>query len=151
MNINSVNLSGRLTRDPEIRTTQNGSKVCSFNIAVDKRMSEDQQEKAKAEGKPTADFPQIQVWGKTAEYLCRYGRKGSFVAVSGRLETRSYDDRDGRKVYVTEVVADELQLVREQPKEDAGPAYLTGGGNSYTKDQISQDIAADETNDDLPF
>lgn len=113
-------------------------------------MSEDQQEKAKAEGKPTADFPQIQVWGKTAEYLCRYGRKGSFVAVSGRLETRSYDDRDGRKVYVTEVKADTVEVPGQPREERNEPAYMTGGGTSYTKDDISRDIA-DQISDDLPF
>lgn len=149
--MNRVTLSGRLTKDPELRTTIGGKSVCSFNLAIDKKMSAEKRDAAKANGEPTADFPLCQVWGHDAEYLCSYGHKGSRVEIDGRISTRSYDDRDGRKVYVTEVVADELQLVREQPKEDAGAAYLTGGGNSYTKDQISQDIAADEANDDLPF
>lgn len=148
--MNRVTLSGRLTRDPELRTTNGGKSVCSFNLAIDKKMSAEKRDRAKENGEPTADFPLCQVWGHDAEYLCNYGRKGALVEIDGRLTTRSYDDRDGRKVYVTEVVADELQLVREQPKEDAGAAYLTGGGTSYTKDQVSQDIAA-ETSDDLPF
>lgn len=148
--MNRVTLSGRLTRDPELRTTNGGKSVCSFNLAIDKKMSAEKRDRAKENGEPTADFPLCQVWGHDAEYLCNYGRKGALVEIDGRLTTRSYDDRDGRKVYVTEVVADELQLVREQPKEDADAAYLTGGGNSYTKDQVSQDIAA-ETSDDLPF
>lgn len=148
--MNRVILSGRLTRDPELRTVSGGRSVCTFTLAIDKRMSTEQRDKAKAEGKPTADFPQVQVWNHDAEYLCNYGRKGSFVEVDGRITTRSYEDKDGRKVYVTEVAADELKLIREQPKEDTGPAYMTGG-SSYTRDEISQDIAADSTNDDLPF
>lgn len=146
--MNSVNLSGRLTKDPELRTTSGGKSVCTFTMAVDKKLSAEKRDKAKAEGQPTADFPQIQAWGHDAEYLCNYGKKGSFVIVSGRISTRNYEDKDGRKVYVTEVSADDVQVIREQPKE-TGPAYLSGG-TSYSKDQVSQDIAA-ETSDDLPF
>lgn len=148
--MNNVNLSGRLTRDPELKTTASGKSVCNFTMAIDKKMSNEQKDKAKANGDPTADFPQCQCWGHDAEYLCKYGKKGSFVIASGRLQTRSYEDKDGKKVYVTEVICADLQLIRTEPKEDPGMTYLAGG-ESYTKDQISKDIAAEETGDDLPF
>lgn len=148
--MNSVNISGRLTRDPEIRNTGTGKSVCSFTLAVDKKMSKEQKEQARQNGDQTADFISCVAWNHDAEYLSTYGQKGNWVEVSGRLQSRSYDDKDGKKVYVTEVVADQkLQLIRTEPRETS-PSYLSGG-TSYTKDDISQDIAADPSNDDLPF
>ena len=148
--MNSVNISGRLTRDPEIRNTGTGKSVCSFTLAVDKKMSKEQKEQARQNGDQTADFIGCVAWNHDAEYLSTYGQKGNWVEVSGRLQSRSYDDKDGKKVYVTEVVADQkLQLIRTEPRETS-PSYLNGG-TSYTKDDISQDIAADPSNDDLPF
>lgn len=146
--MNSVNISGRLTRDPEIRKTTTGKSVCSFTLAIDKKMSKDQKDAAKQNGEPTADFVSCVAWNHDADYLSTYGQKGNFVEISGRIQTRSYDDKDGKKIYVTEVVAADLQLIREQPKE-TGPSYLSGG-TSYGKDDISRDLAEEPT-DDLPF
>lgn len=147
--MNSVNISGRLTRDPEIRKTTTGKSVCSFTVAVDKKMSKDQLETAKQNGEPTADFISCVAWNHDADYLSTYGQKGNMVEITGRIQTRNYDDKDGKKVYVTEVVAADLKLIRTEPRETS-PSYLSGG-TSYTKDDISQDIAADPSNDDLPF
>ena len=147
--MNSVNISGRLTKDPEIRKTASGKSVCSFTLAVDKKMSREQKEQAKQNGDPTADFISCVAWNHDADYLSTYGQKGNLVEISGRLQSRSYDDKDGKRVYVTEVVAADLQLIREQPKEtNYDPPSI--GGTSYRKDDISRDIA-DNTPDDLPF
>ena len=147
--MNSVNISGRLTRDPEIRKTTTGKSVCSFTVAVDKKMSKDQLETAKQNGEPTADFINCVAWNHDADYLSTYGQKGNMVEITGRIQTRNYDDKDGKRVYVTEVVAADLKLIRTEPRETS-PSYLSGG-TSYTKDDISRDVAADPFNDDLPF
>lgn len=147
--MNSVNLYGRLTRDPELKTAGNGNSYCNFTVAIDRLLSKEAKADAEAKGNPTADFPNVVAWGHSAEYLCNYGRKGTKVSVTGRLQTRSYDDRDGRKVYVTEVKADQVELGDIQREKDAG-TYLSSG-ISYTKDMISQDIAAAAEDGDLPF
>ena len=100
--INKVILLGRVVRDPEVRNTQNNTMVCSFSLAVNRRF--------KQEGQPDADFINIVAWGKTAEFVAKYFTKGQQVAVVGRIQTRNYDDKDGRKVYVTEVVAEEVHF-----------------------------------------
>ena len=99
--MNKVVLMGRLTRDPEVRFTQNNNTcVCSFSLAVNRRF--------KQEGQPEADFINIVAWNKTAEFVSKYFTKGQQVGVIGRIQTRNYDDKDGKKVYVTEVVAEEV-------------------------------------------
>jgi len=98
--MNKVILMGRLTRDPEIRyTSVNNTAVCSFTLAVNRRF--------KQEGQPDADFISIVAWAKLAEFCGKYFQKGQQVAVVGRLQTRSWDDNEGKRHYVTEVIADE--------------------------------------------
>ena len=147
--MNRVTLSGRLTKDPELRTTSGGKSVCSFNLAIDKKMSAEKRDAAKANGEPTADFPLCQVWGHDAEYLCSYGHKGSRVEIDGRISTRSYDDRDGRKVYVTEVVADEAYFVDGKNESTASaPPPSQYVPEQYTSGGFRQEGDGDE---DLPF
>jgi single-strand DNA-binding protein len=120
--INRVVLVGRLTRDPELRTTANGKSVVSFSIAVDKRF--------KPQGSDqTADFFRVQAWEKTAEFVANYLTKGRLVAVDGRLEQRSYVDKDGNKRESIEVVAETVQGL-DRPRDDAAPAG--GGGTGYS-------------------
>ena len=142
--INNTILVGRLTRDPELRKTQTGQSVCTFTVAVDRMPAKD--------GTEAADFPSCVAWGKTAEILSQYGSKGSQVGVRGRLQTRSYEDKDGRKVYVTEVVADQVQLLGggSQTERSSGD-YMTGGGSSLYKDDLTGDALRDPESDDLPF
>ena len=98
--LNRVALVGRLTRDPELRRTGNGTAVTSFTLAVDRNFStRDGQE---------ADFINCVVWRKPAENVAQYCSKGSLVSVDGRIQTRSYDNNQGQRVYVTEVVADSV-------------------------------------------
>ena len=104
--MNSVSLVGRLTKDIETKKTSSGLSVASFTVACDRRKS-----KEAAEGEPTADFISCVAWRQSADFLGDYARKGDRIGVRGRIQTRNYDDKDGRKVYVTEVVADEVELL----------------------------------------
>ena len=110
--MNSVILIGRLTKDPELRFLPvNGTPVSTFSIAVDKQLSREKKQELEAKGQPTADFINIVVWGKQAENCANYLAKGRLVAIQGRLQSRSYDAKDGTKRYVTEVVAGNVQFL----------------------------------------
>lgn len=119
--INSVVLIGRLTRDPELRTTTSGKNVCDFSIAVQKRSKP-------ADGSPDADFFRVNCWDKTAEYVSNYLHKGRLVAVEGRLQSRKYQASDGSNREVVEIVANNVQSL-ERPRDDAGGGG--GGGEGY--------------------
>lgn len=100
--LNRALLVGRLTRDPELRRTGSGKAVTSFNLAVERNFKSDDQE---------ADFINCVCWGKIAENTERYCSKGSMVSVDGRIQTRNYENNQGQKVFVTEVVADSVQFI----------------------------------------
>lgn len=103
--INSCVLVGRLTKDPEIRVTQNGTKVCQFTVAVNRHGQKDSAQQA--------DFIQCVAWKQNAEFLDMYGHKGQQICIEGRIQTRNYDDKDGKRVYVTEVNCERLELIRQ--------------------------------------
>lgn len=109
--MNNVVLIGRLTKDPELRYTTNGTAVTNFTLAVDKQLSQEKKAEFESQGKPTADFIRIVVWGKQAESSAEYTAKGKLVAVNGRIETGSYQDQDGKMVYTTDVVAHQVQFL----------------------------------------
>lgn len=118
--MNQVVLIGRLTRDPELRTTTSDKQVASFTLAVDKY----------GEG---ADFINCVVWGKQAENLAKYQSKGSQIGLSGRIQTRSYDDAKGNKQYITEVVADSIEYLgtkKEPTTEQKEPNPFEQFGNN---------------------
>ena len=156
--INRTILVGRLTKDPVLRKTANGSSVTSFTLAVNR--------KYKQEGQPDADFINTVAWNKTADIVVQYTHKGSLVGVEGRIQTRSYDDKDGKRVYVTEVVADSVQFLESKSAAASNansnayvPDYEQGnnqgyqndnGSQSYSNDFISSDTL-DIASDDLPF
>jgi single-strand DNA-binding protein len=119
--INKVFLIGRLTRDVDLRKISTGSSVTNFTVAVDRRM--------KSPNQPEADFISCVAWGKTAENMQRYLRKGSQVAVEGRIQTRSYDDQTGRKVYVTEVVAEYVEFLDSRRTTEDRGGYQNYGQN----------------------
>ena len=118
--VNRVVLVGRLTRDPELRYTPNGVAVANFNIAVNRPFSNQQ-------GEREADFINCVVWRRQAENLANYMRKGSLIGVDGRIQTRSYEGQDGKMVYVTEVVADNIQFLESrsasQERGAGAPGY----------------------------
>ena len=95
--MNKVFLIGRLSRDPELRHTTNGTAVCQINVAISRPVSQGKD--------PETDFINVTVWNKPAENVARYLSKGRQVAIEGRIQTRSYDNNEGKKVYVTEVIA----------------------------------------------
>lgn len=110
--MNIVMLIGRLTRDPELRyIPTSGTPVATFSLAVDRELSKEKRQEAEESGKPTADFINIVVWGKQAENCANYLEKGRQIAVAGRLQSRSYEAKDGGKRFVTEVVAARIEFL----------------------------------------
>lgn len=155
--LNRVILIGRLTRDPELRYTPAGVAVTQFTLAVDRPFSNSQTKEREA------DFINIVTWRQLAETCANYLRKGRLTAVEGRLQVRNYDNNEGRKVYVTEVVADNVRFLESTGgnREDGGNAGASsgsGGGNRYggSREQ-QQDPFQDDgkpidiSDDDLPF
>lgn len=113
--MNKCILLGRLTKEPELRQTQQGTAVCSFSIAVNRRFAK--------EGQQNADFINCTAWQKTAEFICKYFHKGDVIAVVGRLETRQWE-KDGKKQYATDVVIEEAHFCgskKPQETQEATP------------------------------
>ena len=138
--INKVILSGRITHDIEIRQTPNGNSVTQFSIAVERSYAKQGEERQ-------TDFITVVAWNKTAEFIGRYFAKGRSIAVIGQLRSRTYDDKNGTKHYVTEVFADEVQFTFEpktsQNAQNGG--YMpqnSGGGGNYTPNGNSPQNAA---------
>lgn len=102
--MNKAILIGRLTKDPELRTTPTGRNVCQFSVAASRNFTN-------ANGEREADFINCVVWDKQAENLVKYQKKGNQIAVEGRIQTRNYDDKDGKKVYVTEILASNISFL----------------------------------------
>lgn len=131
--INKVTLVGRLTKDPELKFTPGtGTAVTTFTLAVNRRF--------KKEGQPEADFIPIVIWGRMAESTANYKRKGEMIGISGRIETRSYEAKDGTRRYVTEVIAEEVEFIGN--KKDGQAA----------EQQNTWESGYSEVNDDnIPF
>ena len=110
--MNNVSLVGRLTRDPEIKVSASGSSYARFAIAVDRRKKDD-----------GADFINIIAFGKTSEFIEKYFRKGNRIGINGRIQTGSYDGKDGKKVYTFDVIADNVEFV--ESKSTSGNASAT--------------------------
>lgn len=111
--MNKAILMGRLVKDPELRfTSGNNTAVCSFTLAVDRQF--------KQEGQPDVDFLPIVAWSKLAETCCKYLEKGRRISIVGHLQTRTWDDNDGKKHYVTEVIAEEMHFADDKRKEGTG-------------------------------
>lgn len=153
--LNRVVLVGRLVKDPELRYTPNGIAVVSMTLAVNRPFSG-------ADGKREADFINIVVWRKQAENAANYLRKGSLTGIDGRLQSRSYDNSEGKKVFITEVVADSVQFL--EPKGttngNAASGSIPSKETQPSKDQLpsndndpfaSDGKPIDISDDDLPF
>lgn len=129
--MNKVVLIGRLAADPEIRYTQSSKCVASYRLAVDRAF--------KSDGQPEADFIGCVAWGKNGEFCQKYLHKGMKIAVEGRIQTRNYDDRDGKKVYVTEVIAEHHEFCESRSSGQFAPP--TSG----------RFVEMDDGDDSLPF
>jgi single-strand DNA-binding protein len=134
MSINRVVLIGRLTRDPELRTTSTGKNVVEFSIAVNKRI--------KPQEGADADFFRIKAWGQTADYVNNYISKGRLVGVDGRLETRKWTDQNGANRETIEIVADNVNAL-DRPREEGG-APAASGGRAAAPPSDEYDPFADE-------
>ena len=140
--MNNVVLIGRLTRDPELRYIPgSGTAVTKFSIAVDKGLSRDKKQEMESKGQPTADFINIVVWGKSAENSANYLAKGKLVGVQGRIQTGSYDAKDGTKRYTTDIVASNVEFLERADKNN--------NTNSNINDYMEGFHPVD--NDDIPF
>jgi single-strand DNA-binding protein len=140
--MNRVILVGRLTADPTLRYTPAGVAVASFTLAVNRSFTN-------ANGEREADFINCVVWRKPAENVANYLKKGSLAGVDGRIQTRSYEGQDGKRVYVTEVMAESVQFL--EPKGNG-----SGQQNNSSQGQQKQDNdpfggSVDITDDSLPF
>ena len=127
--INNVVLVGRMTRDAELRYTPSNQAVATFSLAVNRNFKNQN-------GEREADFINVVIWRQQAENLANWAKKGALIGVTGRIQTRSYDNQQGQRVYVTEVVAESFQLLESRTaREGQGGGYSAGnsfaGGNDY--------------------
>lgn len=151
--MNKVILMGRLTADPEVRYSNGSDPVCvaRFRLAVDRRY--------KREGEQSADFINCVAFGKSGEHVEKYYRKGIKVTIAGRIQTGSYTDRDGRKVYTTDVVVEEQEFAESKSASAQGQSgggqaqnHGAGAGSSYQTDADGFMYVPDGVGDDeLPF
>lgn len=151
--INNVVLVGRLTKDVDLRYTANGTGVATFTLAVNRNFTNQ-------DGNRDADFINCVIWRKSAETLANYAKKGTLLGVTGRIQTRSYENQQGQRVYVTEVVAENFQLLEsrstnEQRKNNDmnnfdGQGMSNKNNDKYTRDPFSGS-SIDSSDDDLPF
>ena len=137
---NLVVLTGRLTADPELKTTANGLSVTTFSIAVDRRYRSGEERQT--------DFINIVAWRQTAEFITKYFKKGSLIGIEGAIQTRRYQDKNGNNRTAFEVIANNVQFV--ESKRDAS---ATGGDSASFSNADMNDFAdlGDATDDDLPF
>ena len=151
--MNNVSLVGRLVRDLELRYTQNGVAFARLTVAVDKTLSKEKRQELQNAGKPTANFVPCVVWGKLAENMANYTGKGSLVAIGGEIETGSFQDKEGRTVYTTEVRVSNVQFLESGKRNDnQGQANQ----NNMNNEQTYQEETGDEgffpmSSDDIPF
>lgn len=151
--MNNVSLVGRLTKDPELRTVSTGNTTCNFTVAVSRQFTN-------ANGERETDFINCVIWGKQADNLAKYCTKGSLVGVTGRIQTRNYDGQDGKKVYVTEVAANNVTFLTpknsngndtsfiEESEPNKSELETTDLTEDPFKDYGSEVVLSD---DDLPF
>ena len=140
--MNKVILMGRLTRDPEVRYTQtNNTLVASFSLAVNRRFARQGEERQ-------ADFINIVAWNKTGEFCSKYFKKGQQVSIVGRIQTRTWDDEQGQKHYVTEVIAEEAYFADSKRDGESSGSFEDTFGEAVTQ---SAEFQVTSSDDDLPF
>jgi single-strand DNA-binding protein len=150
LNLNKVILGGKLTADPEIKTTPSGTPVTQFSVAVNRRSKDNEQQ---------ADFINCVAWKNTAEFITKYFRKGSSICVTGRIQTRSWKDQNGQNRYATEVIVEEAMFVdskNEVAAPQTPPQSAPQMDYNQTAPQTGYNLTAspqmeDLGDDDLPF
>ena len=154
--MNTVSLIGRLVKDLDLRYTQSGKAVATGTLAVNRRFKN-------ASGENEADFIQIQIWDKSAENLANFTRKGSQIGVNGRIQTRNYENKEGARVYVTEIVVENFTLLEpkqtteQRPRESTRERQQEQKRNNFNDFNNTPDPfgghgeSIDISDDDLPF
>ena len=136
--MNNVSLMGRLTRDPEVRYSANTQLAnARFSVAVDRRLSKEKRMEAENNNQPTADFINCVAFGRTAEVIGQYFRKGNRIAITGHIQTGSYENQQGQRIYTTDVIVDQLDFVESSKN------------NSKNEDNFNNNLKTDEP--ELPF
>lgn len=144
--INNVVLTGRITKDPQLRTTQSGKSVANFNIAVDRNSKDNN-------GERQTDFIQCVAWNKTAELIAKYVRKGSLIGVEGRIQTQNYENQQGQRVYVTEVIINQLTFLESKHQAESNQQYEAPNNQYQQNDPFQENTYSGGGIDDsdLPF
>lgn len=154
--MNKAILIGRLTRDPELRNTNSGRAVCQISIAINRPFSNQN-------GERETDFINVVIWDKQAENVSKYLSKGRLVAVEGRIQTRNYENNEGKKVYVTEVVASSVQFLESKNATTTPSANETAAPSPFDFEAPSQSVSVEKdpfesfgdsieiSDNDLPF
>lgn len=145
---NKVILIGRTTKEVELRRTSSGTAVATFTLAVDNRF-------VLKDGKPSTDFISCVAWSNTAETMEKYVRKGALIAVEGRIQTRNYDNKDGNRVYITEVVVENMRMLESRTDRSASNNLDSYEPSNNTRDTYTEvespEIEYNISDDDLPF
>ena len=148
--MNKAMIVGRLTRDPNVRYSQGENQTCvaRFTLVVDRRRSKNSREGAK-----TADFISCVAFGKTGEFVEKYARKGMKFDIVGRIQTGSYQDKDGKTVYTTDIVVEEIEFGESKASAQANGAAPANGGNANAETAGDDGFmkVPDEIDDELPF
>lgn len=142
--LNSVCLVGRLTKDPELRYTPNNQAVAAFSLAVNRNFKSQN-------GEREADFINCVIWRQQAENLANWAKKGALIGITGRIQTRSYENQQGQRVYVTEVVSETFQFLESRKDREAGPSQGYSQPDFGRQAEPMNANPMDISDDDLPF
>lgn len=140
--LNSIDLIGRMVRDPEVKATKAGVSVCTFTIACDRDYVPDG-------GERECDFIDITAWRTVADFVGRYFTKGKLITISGRLQTRTYQDKDGKNRKISEVLAEHVWFTGDKSSSESANGHDTASGKQAAQKQSEQ--WEDITSDDIPF
>ena len=140
--LNKAILVGRLTRDPELKSTTNGNSVLNFTVAITRKFKD-------ANGERQSDFINCVAFRQTAEFISNYFKKGNMISVDGTIQTRTWDDNEGKRHYVTEVMVNDAGFVESKREMDNGASAREVA--SETLPDMPAEFGADVTDDDLPF
>ena len=141
--MNNVNILGRLTRDVDLRMTTSNLAIGRFNVAVDRKLSKEKRQEAEKNNQPTADFIGCIAFGKTAENIATYFRKGQRIAVTGHIQTGSYE-KDGQRIYTTDVVVDSFDFIESNSSS-------TNNNQGYSNPSDLGMSGQESFDSDLPF
>ena len=142
--INNITLAGRLTKDSDLRYTSDGTAVGTFTLAVNRQFTNQA-------GEREADFINCVIWRKNAENFANFTRKGSLVGITGRIQTRNYENKEGQRVYVTEVVAENFALLESKKDSDTQQAPRQQQRQSDPFASHGESISISISESDLPF